>query len=116
MSKKREVLTTQDAINALDRSIKDKWEPLSKGLLDYEPRCALCVHAQRHYRGSNSWCDICPIGIYSGQSNCHGISYREWVDAADEHGTKSPEAKKLAKKVLAELRKIRRACKIRGRK
>jgi len=116
MSKKREVLTTQGFINALDRSIEDKWEPLSEGLVDEEPGCALCHHAHRYYRGSLVICDICPVALYSGQPDCYGISYWEWDAAEGNHGIKSPEAKKLARKVLSELRKIRRACKIRGRK
>ncbi len=98
------------AREALERCIKEKWEPLASGECEFEvePRCALCD--EYNHVKTNYTCTGCPVFERVKINGCEGTPYREWdrvIDKGFMANVNSYKAVTLAKKELEFLKSLR---------
>ena len=62
--------------------------------------CPLCT---RYHRSADCWppcSDKCPVVIYTGEQNCEGTPYGDFIDVARDGMVTGKTSKKAAKKML----------------
>jgi hypothetical protein len=82
----------------LEESIKERWEPLSMGIVK-EAECVLCEEFDECEDG-------CPIWKKTGEEECHGPPYYEWLRFNSEFGTEHPKTIAAAKEMLSFLKSL----------
>jgi hypothetical protein len=98
---------------ALEKSIREKWEPLACGEFESEPRCALCIEYREGNEGRliADWCIDCPVHTKTGQKNCNGTPYKtSWIPLFNDFikpNLKDPEVISAAKEELEFLKSLR---------
>jgi hypothetical protein len=72
--------TRPEAIEAIHKSIREKWNPICMGCVDREPDCALCGYSEDGNHIIE--CDDCPLSLAGHE--CYTVTdlYTTWKNEA----------------------------------